>query len=446
MLFAAALLFLPARTRGQGLEGLAGKISAGVAGYFSTTIGEIRTSITRFENFSDISDLAAQKFYQILVSKLEADRSLNFTDLMVNFNQKKGEFNLNRAGRLNHYLYLKLIRKRDKLGVGIVIFSLNLDRIVFIKYVETPFLPGERDIYETRHYGFKGAGFVRGFEIEARENLLDFKTIRTPGGEPQYFFFYLDRLEIYNMRNRRFKKFFSFPLEWERPYYPVLIPEGRMTVFHRDDQLYLTVGGNFSQRAGVFRYREHRWSKVTNVDFIPLRLISFNSGQYLFGARYSEGKNFFDGTLLLVPWQDGQPVVDSLLEKQVPPFYAVDVSGPEDSGVEAVHLMDTGYNYRFFSGDFEERTVDPEKRGAALAALSGQWLAVSDYSLRNDTLFFYKIENAARRLVYQRAVEGQVAFISPGYWGERTGFWFYILKKQKGHDKYSLQFWSENNG
>jgi hypothetical protein len=182
-------------------------------------------------------------------------------------------------------------------------------------------------------------------------------------------------------------------------------------------------------------------------------LIRLNENDYLAGARYDEGKNFFQDKLLLVPFVSGQLEKGNFLEKKVVPFYSIDFSAftrqssPQlPPGVESVHLVDTDYNVRFFAGDFEERTPAPEKRGSALAALAGQWLAVSDYSTSDnrDSLYFYKIEQGSKQLAYENRIDGQVIFISAGAWKGRPGFWTYVKKIKTGNVEYYLQFWSKS--
>ncbi|MCP5103630.1 MAG: hypothetical protein GY950_09640, partial [bacterium] len=230
---------------GGGLENLAGKVSRGISDYFAGR-GEtdIRTAVIKFENFSEVSDLTAHKFYQLLVSRLETRPGITFTDLMINFHGNKGEFNLNRLDKLNYLVYIKLLKNKNKLGTGIAVFSRVLDKTVYIKYFEEPFSAGTRDIFETRNYGFKGLGFFKQVEIDAGKDLLDFKSVVNPGGQVKYFFYYPRKIDIFNVENNSFKKYFSFKLEWGRPYYPVMAYEGRLCLFYTpgNEALILTLG------------------------------------------------------------------------------------------------------------------------------------------------------------------------------------------------------------
>ncbi len=431
----------------QGLERLVDKTAHSILEFFKDQFN-IRTSVVKFENFSGYSDTIAQKYYQLLVAKLESSSQIAFNDIMINFSRNKGEFNLNRIDKLNYLVYIKLIRNREKLGVGAAIFSRSLDKIVYVKYFEEPLDLGERDILNTLDYGFKTSGFSMVMEIEAKRGLLDCKTIKDLQGEERCYFYYPEEIEIYRLEVSNFKKFFSFKLEWGRPYFPTMQPEGRLYYFYRDKVLYLTLGSNFSPFSRSLVFRENQWQELEGVPFVPFKLIQFNQDDYLAGARYEEGKNYFKGKIILAPFQpqDKMLIKRELYEKSVPPFYSLAFSTHQGE-LDSIHLIDRDYNYRYFAADFEERTVEEQKRGSVLSALNGEWLAVSDFSTGSDKLYFYKIDQGSRQLVFENQVEGEILFISEGAWKSQPGFWVYVKQRIGGgqNGAYRLQFWSKSS-
>lgn len=445
LILCITLFLIPVVAHADGLDDLSKKVSTGILDFFSGKIN-VRTAVVRFDNYSDLSGLAAQRYYQVVVSHLESQASLQFTDLMVHVRKERGEFNLTRLDKLNYLIYLKLVRNRDKIGTGVAIFSRTLDKIVYVKYYEELLPAAEIEFIEQTDYGFKSVGFARRIEIEAQKNLLDFKGILTRGGDYWYFFFYPHRIDIYKIENNRFRKFFNFKLNWERPYWPVLNYEGRMALFYQEDTLYLTLGTNFSPNSKIFSYSQNTFREVERLEFVPLRLVRLGDSDYLAGGQYAEAKNYFVEKLLLVPVTAGEIQKEEILLKQVPPFYSLDFSLAVAPTVEGIHLVDTDYNYRFLGSDFEEKVVEPERRGSALAVFKAKWLAVSDYSTGTDKLYFYKIEEGTRQLVYENTIRGEVILISGGSWQSRDGVWVYVKKNQNGRDEYSLQFWSENDG
>jgi hypothetical protein len=434
---------------GQGLSVLSEKAADAILGYFSNQYN-IQAAVIKFENTARVSALTAQRFYQLLVARLETSGNFNYIDLMINFHQDRGEFNLNRIQDLNHLIYLKLTRNRDKIGAGITIFSRVLDRIVFIKYIEEPFAAEERDLFTTT-FGFQGTGFARIMEMEAKRHLLDVRSFLDRSGQLQLLFFYPEEIEFYKLEANQLQRVFSYPLQWGTPYYPAREPEGKLSVFYQAGQLVVTAGANFSPAARVLWIDTGEAEEVTavdSVDFVPFRQIRLNNQPYLAGARYAPGKNYFQGQCVLLPLEGtaGQLVKEKYFVKAVPAFYSLDYSTTgSESILNSVHLVDRDYRYRFLGDNFEELTVDAAERGSALCCLEDHWLAISDFSHFNDRLFFYALEKGQRRLVYQNNVAGEIVFISDGLWKAAPGFWVYIRQRKPNTSQYKLQFWSKKS-
>jgi hypothetical protein len=438
-------LFLCGFAAGQGLDQLAVRTAGGIHEFISRE-NFVRTSIVAFENHSGLSDQIAQRFYQLLVSRLESDHQIRFSDLMINFNQNRGVFNLNDVSGFDYLLYLRLIRNREKLGAGLVAFSKTLDKIVYVQYKEVLIPSGEERIFSIREYGFKSLGFARAFEIETSPGLLDVRSVLVPAGETITFFYYPDRIDIFRQGANLLEKISSIRLDWGRPYYPVLEHEGRLAVFRIGDTLYLSAGGNFSPYSRVFRLQNNRWESFSRLEFIPFRLIQVNQQFYLAGSRYELGRNYFVSKIYLVSLENGDFRKGKLFEKSVPEFYCLDFASTE-GGLMSVHMVDRKYRYRFFASDFEEKTVEESRRGSSLMALDGKWLAVSDYSRGSDTLFFYRIDEGSRQPVYRNKIQGEIIFVSAGVWKTERGFWLMVRRTEKGRPGFFLEFWrkSEKN-
>jgi hypothetical protein len=487
---------------GQGLEELAGKTADCILDYFKDKYN-VKTSISEFENVSGISGLTAQKFYQLVVSKLETASTgagtITYTDLMINFQQNKGVFNLNRIYLLNHLIYIKLTRNKAKIGAGVAIFSRTLDKIVYIKYLEAAFPAAEREIYDVDHYGFQGAGFAKIVEMNARRDLLDVKSFLNPGGVLRVLFYYPEKIEFLRLSGNRLDRFFTYKLQWKKPVYPVMREEGKLAVFFTDtgsepgsgSLLTVTAGSNFAKFSKVLVFKNERWDetgtagtadtdanvKEFDVNFVPFRRIELNNTPYLAGTPYAVGKNYFENTLILLPvssFPADQPAekAPDFLEKKVPLFYDLDFSTGEDGKtLNSIHMVDRDYKYRFLADNFTELTVEEDGRGASLACLDGHWLAVSDFSRGRDKLYFYKIEAGGRQLVFENKINGEIIFISDGVWKGTGGFWVCVKKTKlktrptikqpqtlpadagssgyEGYDdeyaEYNLQFWSKKS-
>jgi hypothetical protein len=95
-----------------------------------------RVAVVQFENYSELTDLALQKIYQMLTARLENDKNIKTSDLLLNFTHGRGEFNLSKVTGLDYLLCLKFIQNKNKTGLGMAIFSRWQDKLVSIKYTE----------------------------------------------------------------------------------------------------------------------------------------------------------------------------------------------------------------------------------------------------------------------------------------------------------------------
>ena len=87
----------------ESVESLVIKTSTGILDYFNQH-PRVNTAIIKYENHSDFPDIFSQRFYQMLIARLETSNRISITDLMINFSNKEGEFNLTRIEKLNFTL------------------------------------------------------------------------------------------------------------------------------------------------------------------------------------------------------------------------------------------------------------------------------------------------------------------------------------------------------
>lgn len=441
--FVLLFFLLPGIVSSSGFENLARKAYDHIDGFLRNQ-DNIRAAVIKYENYSQLSELGAQQFYQLLISRLEAQKNFQFKDYMVGFSENRGRFNITRMHKLSHMIYLKLIRNRNKLGVGIVIFSLYSDKIVSVKYVEDNFSMPEKEILETKNFGFKSNGFFKVIEIEAHENLLDCRTFRQKGSPLEYYFYYPNKVEIFKMKDSSMKRADVIPIKWSRPYFPVLEFEGKISFITLADTSFMVMGGNFSNTSKIFVRKKGQWQELGKMTFLPLRQVTLNNTRYIMGVRYETGKNIFQNKLIFSPVDSKKLVTGEIFEKKVLRFYDLDFS-VSGGNLETLHLIDDEYHYRFFGSNLEEIRVETDKRGASLSILNKKWLAMSDYSRKRDKLHFYKIIDGGLEKIYQNEVDGEITFISEGLWRTRSGFWVSVRKESGSQHEYRLQFWSTQN-
>jgi hypothetical protein len=73
----------------QGAEALIGDGAAYLGTFFKSRF-DIRVAVVRFENDSELNDLAMQKIYQMLISKLENEKNIRVADLLIQFAGGRG--------------------------------------------------------------------------------------------------------------------------------------------------------------------------------------------------------------------------------------------------------------------------------------------------------------------------------------------------------------------
>jgi len=427
----------------QGADALVAESTAFLSAFFKNRF-DVRVAVIRFENNSELTDTAMQKIYQTLISRLEGEKNIIVSDLLVNFAGGRGEFNLGRVDELQYLLDLKLIQNKSKTGLGLTVFSRLQDKIVAVKYFEKALGKGEMEYLNTRNFAFSELGFSKLLEFESKKNLMDVQSISGGEGQDQYFFYYPDEIIVYLAREMRLEKYSQFKLEWTRPVYPVLHYEGRLLLLPTSQGLVLTAGNNFSSTAKVMALRDGQWQEIQKIDFVPRQHLVLNQNPYLVGTRYDEGRNYLKDKIYFLPFSD--PANQSgIYEKKIIPAMAIDFSVREGQ-LQAVHLIDRDYHYHLFNSEFEEMLPAPEKKGASLAALGGEWLAVSDYSRATDQLFIYDIQNGGQRPVYTGKISGEIQFISAGVWQKVKGFWTGVRQKQDDLERFVVQFWGKRDG
>ena len=427
----------------QGAEALVAESASFLAAFFKD-MPDARVAVVRFENDSELTDLAMQKIYQMLVSRLEGKKSFRVLDLLLGFTDGRGEFNLGQPGMLDFLIEMKLIQNKSKTGLGLTVFSRLQDRVVAVKYFERAVSKGEMDLLNARSYAFSELGFSKLLEFESRMGLMDIQSIAAEDGQEQYYFYYPDEIIIYSARETRLEKHFQVKLSWTRPIYPVLHPEGKLLLFRLERELVLTAGSNFSPTAKMLTYRDGQWQESRKVEFVPFRFVTLNQIPYLVGARYEEGRNFFKDRVYFMPFSSAVAGGASAYEKKTCPAMSLDFS-TRDGQLQGVHVIDCNYAYRLFTSDFEEKTPLPEKKGASLASSGDEWLAVSDYSRTSDQLFFYDIRDGGLRPVYTGKISGEVQFIAAGNWQGTTGFWAGVLQQVDGMERLMVQFWGKRH-
>jgi hypothetical protein len=231
---------------------------------------ETRIAVVQFENYSELTDLAMQKIYQMLTARLENDKNIKNSDLLINFANGRGEFNLSKVNELDYLLYLKFIQNKSKTGLGMIIFSRWQDKLVSIKYIEKNLGQGEMDLLDAKNFAFSELGFSKLTEFETKKNLMDIQSMNSADGQSQYFFYYPDEIVICQARENRLEKHSSVKLNWTRPLYPALNYQGKLLLFTFKQALIMTLCPGFDlQQQSMAGNCENRFCALETACFQP---------------------------------------------------------------------------------------------------------------------------------------------------------------------------------
>jgi len=436
---------MPILAWSQGIQPLVNKTAAVINEVMQARYNPSATIIA-FENHTELTDMAAQKFYQLLVSRLESTALKGFSlmDSMVGFNGGKGRFHNRGMHEAGFLISLKMIRSAARIGVGVSVFSRRTDRLVAVRYVSEIIPPGELRILNIPERSFASTGFAMVTRMQADTDLMDICSRAEPDGRVRHYFLSPEKIDIFEWQSRRMVRLLSLPIDWGRPFTPARHMEGRILVFFNQMGTWLTAGANISPNARVFLFQEGKWGQQDPLDFVPLRHVMINDIPYLAGMRYSPGRNFFQGGLVLMPLDTGRPEKNRMYEKPLPEAYALDFT-TGGGRLAALHLVDRDYHYRVYTRDFENSTADERLRGGSLGALDSGWLAVSDYSRGNDRAFFFSTREGGLREVYEEEFPSrEIRFIRPGIWDGDEGFWICLEGRDVAGPETELQFWKKN--
>lgn len=423
----------------QGIQILSKKISGNIETFFSDK-NRVNYSIIRFENYSYLSDLELQRFYDLIITDLERSETARFKDLLTGFNNGKGNFNLNRINEINHIVTIKLINNMGKLGAGIIIYSRNLNRIVSIRYYEEPIKKREIELLGISDPGISSREYLKVFDLKVNKNLLNVASYNINGTE-HIFFLLNDRIDVYKITENSISKKNTNRIDWERPYFPAIHNEGNLFLFEDNSEIFLVAGSNFSKYSYVFKITGNKLKSFSKMNFCAFDVFMINEVRYIAGFNFSFGKNFYTGKLFLKQFKSVNFDSGETFVKSLPDFYSAAFL-KDGADFRSIFLVDLNYNMRVFSDTMSETTGFESKSGST-HAISDSVIAVSDHVETNDRLKILKIENKMNP-IFDKKIQGEIKLIKNGTFGGKRGFWIIVKTDNNGLKKLKLQFWRKN--
>ncbi len=419
----------------DGVDKLSKRVTDSLTEFFRNR-QNTNATVVRFENRSTLEGIGAMRFYQLMVSDIEAGKTFNFKDTLKGFNGKDGEFR--NSTDTQFHIWIRLTSPPGKLGVGVVIFSKLTDRIELLKYFEENLNREELSILQIEKFGFERSGFGKAFTVNFNEKILDAASINYGGGE---FLFVLKKkyVEIWTNVASNLKRSHRTIINYSFPEVPAIEEEGVITVFPAGNRMIVYAGTNFSRDVYVWSFDGQDMMSMGKSGFIPLKSCNIDNRNMAVGIKYDAGFNWFINELYLSPFENGIVDNKSIYKKKVPEFYSMACaqSGNEFHGV---HLVDRDYNLRHFDANFQEIEGENAKAGGSLDLVADTWLVTSSYSDGTDKLSFYDIGKYNRE-VYSNRFDRSIKGIRSGIWKGKNGVW---VRVENG-DKSKLEFWSKTN-
>ena len=126
----------------------------------------------------------------------------------------------------------------------------------------------------------------------------------------------------------------------------------------------------------------------------------------------------------------------------MPDFYSAAFYKEEDE-FKSIYLIDKEYKLRVFSDSINEVPGKDIKFGSAVAVMD-KFIALSNYSEKNDILKILKIGEYIDSPIFIREIKGSIKIIKKGIINENKGFWVIVDEDEKGLRRSRIQFWRKN--
>ncbi len=422
------------------VENLSGSVSSFLQDKRNPTL-----SVVSLKNATNLSDNAVQKIYQLIVFRIESNPKIKFKDSMLSFVDGIGKFKINRNRGLRYLMSLNIIRNKSKIGIGLTLYSVNLDKMVFTKYLEWDAIQGEIKFLNIQENKFNDFGFEKIIEIGSKKGLLDMKTRINEKGDLLYHFYYYDRIQIFKKENNVLQKKNVIELVLDKGYSPAIEPEGKLFFFNHDGNKFMVLGNNYSSKSSVFSLTDNVWKLYSKIDFIPFEIFKRNGERYFIGGKYEYGKNYFKNKLILKSINGVINNSNDEYFKSIKKFYSISFLKEGDK-INSMYTIDTNYNFINYGSNFEVLGDDKGGNGFALSNLDNKWIIKTAFSTGKDKLRFFKINEIEANPKYEKNVEGEILFVNEGKWNDNVGVWIYLKTKIHSYFNYKLQFWSKKNG
>lgn len=405
-----------------------------------------------FQNYSYLSDVEAQTFYQLFSTRMEQRPGLEYRDLLVQFNQGKGRFNLSEQTSLRYGLYVTLRDTPQGLACGVAVRLIDDAKLLGLVHEVAVIDPAERWLFsQTVEQGAPSGALLRRretFRVDGDIFAVAQNTLKRE--KLMLCALTSEALVVWSaaMPNQAAGK--KMPLKWAFPRSPSLQNEGRITFFQKNGQTFMTLGSNFSPKGIVLQVQDDILSTVGVIPFVAVKTVSLGEDAFLAGGRYIPGTNRFDGELRFLNLNAWNPVGEEsakVATRQIKPFYDLAIGLGEQQMMNASFLACDPHRLEMVSGEWTPLLDESSsiQTGANLIIVDNRWLMTTGIEEGGDSLSIYDVTDGGFRLLGQEKVDGQIQALSEGFIEGRIGVWVlrYVSDSTGGRLSW-LDFWEVN--
>lgn len=385
-----------------------------------------------FSNYSFLSDLEAQTFYQLLSVKLERSGKLIYRDLMVDLTAGRGKFNFSDLSRIRYGLQLVLLNHPRGLSFSAAVRLVESSELLGVVYRTEEISPTE--LWAVTLLGDTSAPAelilkkTDSFRIDNSVFHVAQDTAENPGKNDLYALT-PEHLIVWHGMSPNQNSGEKIPIKWFPPRTPSIQNEGKITFFSADGERFMAIGANFAPGGMVVKTVNQGELTVKKVPFVPVAASVIGDVPCLIGSRYVPGTNIFDGLIQFMSLAslktDGKENA-GVARKQMTPLFDMALVKREDGRIRSFFAVDE--KYRLVMSDAEwnallDLSAEHPTCGANMTLVNGKWLVTSAAENKNDALKLYFVGDGGLRYVGDQMLEGRIHSMSEGRYSGNTGLW-----------------------
>lgn len=385
-----------------------------------------------YRNYSFLSDLQAQTFYQLLSVKLEQSGKLRYRDLMVDLVDGKGQFNYSDLSRIRYGLHLVLLNHPRGIAFAASVRTAERSELLGLVFRSAAIDPAELWSVSLLGDGPASGRLVMNRTETFRVDHSIFhvaQDVEGTDGRNDLYALTPEHLIVWRGGGPSQGPGEKIPLSWSSPRTPSIRNEGKIVFLKAQGERFLALGANFSPGGLVFRGISQGLSAAQTVSFVPFAAAVVGDEPCWIGCRYLPGTNLFDGVIQFAPtapWDAQKKEGAPAARRKMDPFLDMAFLKREDGRIASVFSVDEAYRLGMHDAEWNPLVGlggEAPSCGASMALVQGRWLVTSAAQRKNDALSLYFIADGGLRHVGRQELEGMIHSMREGIFNGEPGVW-----------------------